>query len=112
MSTGIGLARFNTRRAAQNDEHSEQIDFRAVGAREHGQLTLDEIEIESGAAGAEPPARSDTTVPTEQSPRADLEAALGCARATIDALREQVTQLEAERDRPLQETATGTETDQ
>ena len=38
------------------------------------------------------------------SPRADLEVALGCARATIDGLREQVAQLEAERDRLREET--------
>jgi hypothetical protein len=40
---------------------------------------------------------------SEEPTRADLEAALGCAPTTIGALREQVEQLEAERDQLRQE---------
>ena len=45
-----GLARFDTRsrtRTAQTDEQSEQTNFRAIGAREHGQLALGEIGIDA-----------------------------------------------------------------
>ena len=95
------LARFDTRRAAQTDEHSQQTDFRTIGAREHGQLALNELDTESRALEKQTSADTQTTAePT----RADLEAALGCARTTIDGLREQVTQLEAERDRLREET--------
>jgi len=100
MSTE-GLARFDTRRAAQTDESSEQTDFRTVGAREHGQLALDELDIENQAA---PESRTSADSQTTTEPtRADLKAALGCARTTIDALREQVEHLEAERDQLRQE---------
>jgi predicted nucleic acid-binding Zn-ribbon protein len=102
MSADTGLARFDTRqgRAAQAEESSEQTDFRTIGAREQGQLALDELEtvdrddrtsVDTQAAAA------------EESTREDLEAALGCARATIDGLREQVAQLEAERDQLREE---------
>ena len=89
------LARFDTRRAAQTDESSEQTNFRTIGAREQGQLALDEV----GAARSENRASSDTLVTAGKPARADLEVALGCARATIDGLREQLEKLEAERDR-------------
>jgi hypothetical protein len=103
MSAETRLARFDTRthRAAQDDENSEQTDFRAIGAREQGQLALDEIEI--GVACSERQASSDALVTTGEPARKDLEAALGCARTTIDALREQVAQLEAECDQLRQE---------
>jgi creatinine amidohydrolase/Fe(II)-dependent formamide hydrolase-like protein len=99
MSAETGLARFDTRRAAQNDEKSRQTDFRTIGAREQGQLALSEIE--AGAACSEPQASSDTqeTTAAGDPTRGELEAALGCARATIDGLRERVQELEAERDR-------------
>jgi hypothetical protein len=90
------LARFDTRRAAQSDESSEQTDFRTIGAREHGQLALDELHTENRAI-IENQTSADTPR-SEEPTRADLEAALGCARTTIDGLREQVAQLEAERD--------------
>ena len=99
MSTK-GLARFDTRRAAQTDESSEQTDFRTIGAREHGQLALDELDTENQAT-SENQTSADTR--TKEPTRADFEAALGCARTTIDALREQVEQLEAERDQLRQE---------
>ena len=98
MSTD-GLARFDTRpraRTAQTDEHSHQIDFRTIGAREHGQLALDELDTENKAT-SEKETSADTQ--TEEPTRADLEAALGCARTTIEGLREQVKELEAERGR-------------
>ena len=102
MSANTEFARFDTRtRTTQNDEQSEQIDFRTVGAREHGQLALDELNRESRATGK--PQSSSETQTTAEPTRADLEAALGCARTTIDALREQVEQLEAERDQLRQE---------
>ena len=106
MSAETGLARFDTRRAAQDDKHSEQIDLRAVGAREHGQLALDEIDSESRAATS----TSQSTVHTrtiEDLTHTDLEAALECARTTVDGLRDQVTQLEAERDRLREELEEG-----
>jgi creatinine amidohydrolase/Fe(II)-dependent formamide hydrolase-like protein len=97
MSADTGLARFDTRRAAQNDEKSRQTDFRTIGARD--QLALSEIE--AGATCSEPQASSDTqeTTAAGDPTRGELEAALGCARATIDGLRERVQELEAERDR-------------
>jgi len=110
MSAERELARFDTRWAAQNDENSEQTDFRTLGAREQGQLALDEVEIESGAARSATRASFDTQETTDKPARADLEAALGCARATIDGLREQVAQLEAERDRLHQKANAETET--
>ena len=103
MSTE-GLARFDTRsriRTAQTDEHSQQTNFRTIGVREQGQLALDELNRESRATGK--PQFSSDTQTTEEPTRGDLEAALGCARTTIDALREQVEQLEAERDQLRQE---------
>ena len=101
MSADTGLARFDTRRAAQTDEHSQQTDLRTIGAREHGQLAFDELDTENRAA---PESRTSADAQTTAEPtRADLEAALGCARTTIDALREQVEQLEAERDQLRQE---------
>jgi len=111
MSAETELARFDTRRAAQNDENSEQTDFRTLGAREQGQLALDEVEIESRPACFENSASSNTQTATGEPARADLEAALGCARATIDGLREQVEKLETERDRLREEgeTRAGTE---
>lgn len=96
------IARFDTRRAAQTDESSEQTDLRAIGAREQGQLALNEIEV--GAARSENRASSDTPVRTNEPTREDFEAALGCARATIDGLRDQVEALEAERDRLREQT--------
>jgi len=99
MSTD-GLARFDTRpraRTAQTDEHSHQIDFRTIGAREHGQLALDELDTENRAT-SKSRANADTQT-TADPTRADLEAALGCARTTIEGLREQVKELEAERGR-------------
>jgi len=90
------LARFDTRRAAQSDESSQQTDFRTVGAREHGQLALDELDT-GNKATSEKQTSADTRT-TEEPTRADLEAALGCARTTIDALHEQVEELEAERE--------------
>ena len=98
------LTRFDTRRAAHSDERSEQTDFRAVGAREHGQLALDEIGRET--TYSENRASADTLKTTGEPTHADFEAALGCARAMIDGLREQVAQLEAERDRLREETET------
>ena len=98
MSTN-GLARFDTRprRTAQTDEYSHQTDLRIIGAREHGQLALDELQTESRTDSSESQASADARM-TEEPTRADLEATLGCARATIDGLCEQVAQLEAERD--------------
>ena len=98
MSAETGLARFDTRtrRAAQTDESSEQTDFRTIGAREHGQLALNEI----GAVRSENQASSKALGTTGEPTRGDLEAALGCARTTIDGLREQV----AEHDRLREET--------
>jgi len=95
------LARFDTRRAAQTDESSEQTDFRTIGAREHGQLALNELDTESRAL--ENQTSADTRTTTEPT-RADLEAALGCARATIEGLQERVAQLEVERERVAEET--------
>ena len=111
MSAETELARFDTRtrRAAQNDKRSEQTDFRTIGAREQGQLALDEVAIEIRATCPEQRASSDTPVTASEPTRSDLEAALGCARATIDGLREQVGALEAERDRLREETETETE---
>ena len=100
MSAQPELARFDTRRAAQNDEHSEQTDFRTIGAREQGQLALNEI----GAVRSENQASSKALGTTSKPTRSDLEAALGCAHTRIDGLREQVAQLEAERDRLREET--------
>ena len=102
MSAEPELARFDTRRAAQTEESSEQTDFRTIGAREQGQLALDEIK--RGVARSENRASADTLATTGEPTRADLEAALECARATIDGLREQVVQLEAERDQLREET--------
>lgn len=102
MSAETGLARFDTRQAALSGESSEQIDLRAVGARERGQLALDEV----GTTGSR--ASFDDQGTAEEPTRADLEAALGCARATIDALRERVDQLEGERDRLRQKAGEGT----
>jgi len=104
MSAETELARFDTRtrRAAQNDESIEQTDFRTIGAREQGQLALDEIEIRADCS--ESRASSNTQTTTGEPTRTNLEAALGCARATIDGLREQVEYLEAERDRLRRET--------
>ena len=96
------LARFDTRRAAQTDESSEQTDFRTIGAREHGQLALDELDIENQITPKNR-ASADTRTTTEPT-RADLEAALGCARATIEGLQERVAQLEVERERVAEET--------
>ena len=97
MSAEPELARFDTHRAVQTEESSEQTDFRAVGAREQGQLALDEIE--HGVTYPQNRVDSTDRVATSKPTRTDLEAALECARATIDGLREQVAQLEAERDR-------------
>ena len=104
-----GLARFDTRsrtRTAQTDEHSYQTDLRTHGAREHGQLALNELENETGPKGwttAEERLNGSAQM-TEELTRGDLKAALGCARATIDGLREHIRHLEAERDRLRQET--------
>jgi cell division protein FtsB len=101
MSTD-GLARFDTRsrtRTAQTDEYSQQTDLRTHGAREHDQLALNEIEIDAESrATTEDQANIDTRVEAGEPTRADFEVALNCARATIDGLREQVAQLEAERE--------------
>ena len=99
MSTE-GLARFDTRtriRTAPTDEYSQQTDLRTIGAREHGQLALNELDTENQTTTSESRTNTDTRT-SEEPTRGDLEAALGCARTTIDALREQVEQLEAERD--------------
>ena len=104
MSTE-GLARFDTRtrtRTAPTDKHSQQTDLRIIGAREHGQLALNELDTENQTTTSESRTNADTRM-SEEPTRADLEAALGCARTTIDALREQVEQLEAERDQLQQE---------
>ena len=103
-----GLARFDTRsrtRTAQTDEHSHQTDLRTLGARERGQLGLNELENETGPEGRTIAEErlNDSAQMTEEPTRADLKAALGCARATIDGLREQVEHLEAERDQLQQE---------
>ena len=98
------LARFDTRRAAQTEQRSEQTDFRTIGAREHGQLALDEVETTIGAAGRAERENAGTLTTTNDPTRGDLKAALGCARATIDGLREHIRHLEAERDRLRQET--------
>ena len=95
------LARFDTRRAAQSDESSQQTDLRTIGAREQGQLALDELDTESRAS--ENQTSTDTQMTAEPT-RADLEAALGCARTTIEGLQERVAQLEAERERCAEET--------
>ena len=111
MSTDTGLARFDTRsrtRTAQTDKHSEQTNFRAIGAREHGQLALNELDTESRAL--ENQTSADTRTTTEPT-RADLEAALGCARATIDGLHERVQELKAERDQLRAAPQTNTERD-
>ena len=100
------LARFDTCRAAQSDESSEQTDLRTIGAREHGQLALDELDTENQTTISKSQASADTQA-TEEPTREDLEAALGCAHAMIDGLREQVAQLEAERDRLQQELENG-----
>ena len=102
MSAEPELARFDTRRTAQTEESIEQTDFRTIGAREHGQLALNEIE--SGVASIKNQASLDNQGTTGEPTRTDLEAALECARATIDGLRKQVEKLEAERDRHPQET--------
>ena len=104
------IERFDTRRAVQSEENSEQTNFRAVGAREHGQLALNEIKSE--AACSENQASNDTSTTTEEPTRADLEVALECARATIDGLREQVARLEAERKQLRDETDGEKEDDQ
>ena len=109
MSTGTGLARFDTRsqtRTAQTDEHSEQTNFRAIGAREHGQLALDELDVtdRTDRAGV------DTQLAAEPT-RGDLKAALECARATIDGLHERVQELETERDQLRAAPQTNTERD-
>lgn len=90
-----GLARFDTRRAVQTDEHSQQTDLRAIGVRERGQLALDELQASTRETETSSAERSTETT------RADLEAALGCALigATIDGLQERIEELEAERDR-------------
>ena len=95
MSAETGLARFDTRRAAQIDENSEQTDLRTIGTREHGQLALDELHTSTRETETSSVERATETT------RADLEAALGCALigATIDGLQEQIEELEAERDR-------------
>lgn len=101
MPADTGLARFDTRtcRAAQTDENSEQTDFRTIGARERGQLALNELDTVD---------RNDRTSldtrTTEEPTRTDLEAALEGARATINGLREQIAQLEAEREQLHDET--------
>ena len=107
MSTE-GLARFDTRtrtRTAPIDEHSQQTDLRIIGAREHGQLALDQLDIENRAT-SENQISADTQA-SDGPTRADLEAALGCARATIDGLREQVEELEAEREQLREERESG-----
>ena len=104
MSTE-GLARFDTRtrtRTAPTDKHSQQTDLRIIGAREHGQFALNEFDTENQTTTSESRTNADTRT-SEEPTRADLEAALGCARMTIGALREQVEQLEAERDQLRQE---------
>jgi hypothetical protein len=110
-----GLARFDTRsrtRTAQTDEHSEQTNFRAIGAREHGQLALNEIGIDAESrATAKDQTNIGTQVEAGGPTRGDLEAALECARATIDGLHEQVQELEAERDQLRAEVQTNTERD-
>ena len=88
-----GLARFDTRRAVQTDEYSQQTDLRAIGIRERGQLALDELHASTQETETSPAER------TTETTRADLEVALGCARATIDGLQERIEELEAERDR-------------
>ena len=93
-----GLARFDTQnraRTAPTDEHSQQTDLRTIGAREHGQLALDELYTKNQATSK---SRTNADTQTEEPTRADLEVALRCARATIDGLREEVAQLEAERE--------------
>ena len=103
MSTE-GLARFDTRtrtRTALTDKHSQQTDLRIIGAREHGQLALNELDSENRTI-IENQTSADTRM-SEEPTRADLEAALGCARTTIDGLRKQVEQLEDERDQLRQE---------
>ena len=100
-----GLARFDTRpraRTAQTDEHSQQTDLRTIGARGHGQLALDELHT-GNKATSENQASANTQTASEPT-RADLEAALGCARTTIEALQGLVAQLEAERERVAEET--------
>ena len=110
-----GLARFDTRsrtRTAQIDEHSHQTDLRTHGAREHGQLALNEIEIDAESrATASDQTNTDTQVEAGEPTRGDLEAALECACATIDGLHEQVQELEAERDQLRAEVQTNTERD-
>lgn len=101
MSAEPGLARFDTRRSAQTDEDSHQTNLRAIGAREHGQLALDELDTTSPHKTS-PAERATTNEPS----RNDFEAALGCARVTIAGLREQIKELEAERDRLRQERVT------
>lgn len=104
MSTE-GLARFDTRtrtRTAPTDEHSQQTDLRTIGVREHGQLALNELDSENRTI-IENQTSADTRR-SEEPTRADLEAALGCARTTIDGLREQIEELEAKHDRLRKET--------
>ena len=95
------LERFDTRRAVQTDEHSQQTDLRAIGVRERGQLALDELH--TSIRGTETSSAERATETT----RTDLEAALGCARATIDDLQERIEKLEAERDRLREEREAG-----
>ena len=105
MSTE-GLARFDTRtqtRTAPTDEHSQQTDLRTIGVREHGQLALDELHTKNQTTISKSRTSADTRR-NEESTRADLEAALGCARATIEGLQERVAQLEAEHERVAEAT--------
>ena len=116
MSTDTGLARFDTRsrtRTAQTDEHSHQTDLRTLGARERGQLALDELENETGPEGRTTAEErlNDSAQTTEELTRADLKAALECARATIDGLHERVQELETERDQLRAAPQTNTERD-
>jgi hypothetical protein len=99
-----GLARFDTRsrtRTAPTDEHSHQTDFRTIGAREHGQLALDELHTGNKATSEN---QTSVDTQTKEPTRADLEAALGCARTTIERLQERIAQLEAEREQVAEET--------
>lgn len=78
-------------KANPRDENSEQADFRAFGVINANQLRLTDDPTNHTP--------SETSIAMTEPTRADLEAAMACARATIDGLRERVEILEDENER-------------